>query len=998
MASSQYATVDEFVSDVRLVFTNCIQYWGERGQYSISARYLLHEVDLSVKELRFALTTGLATEAVGGKKGTKGGHHAKGAAAHAAVLKPWTPALQQHLAGSGRDTPLTPSTPITPSSSLPSTSEGAAEAGAERAVLSPTEHRKCVAIVAALKANAAHELFAPPPDIPLLYVQLSDYYTRIARPMDLSTLARRLAVFDFASSEEFRAEAALMWLNVYAYYGAGGGSSSGLADADFIIQAARRLEADFNRRWDTFEQKQRSAAPPPPPPSVSPERAPLLLPSTSNVAAAAQSASSASPVGATPSAAPAPPTRLVIKMKKADVSGVVLLQPQEPAVRVKVEVNTNSAQQPHADHAASEAGLHPPHPTSASPAKEAASTSTAEASMDGRRLLKKEAGSAPSFDSALSAPPVAGAGAPRGLRLGAGSSQAGAAQPMSSSTGSAGSRSAAPASPARPSQPPNARTAAASAAGSALSALLPAPPKRTRDPFVVKPLTPSQRLALVTDARARLTACAPPRPTLKRPRTPFGDGSATDAAAGRPALPGSEDREARPSAVRERPPRTLPSPLSPPFQRAQLRALGAASVGWRLRASASSGDERSGRTPLQRSPGEGAVVSLEIAAPTPTQLALLFSSLSAAARAELYSGLGFTAVDEAECWCRAAHALLPATAFFPYHVDAFTIDLAGSGRTPSAVPQSSFPLSLSCTLSARTGDAQVLMPATARLWEEAAVRVLARRRAQGVEGAIEGAEADGAVYGAEGVKGAASVWPRLPSRPVRASDVAHLRRLPARLAKLSAAQLGERLRDAEVDAQRLLEPSDAAWTDGTAERSALALYNDLVRAQRTRELRWEEPGLWWAHSAEWEQPSADARSAVDRSHGRGEGPRPFLRRRIGDGPPALSAAARVAPFVRVRLFCFAGLCDVRLVRGECSALLVPSPTAVDGLIAQSVLRAWEESRMRGAREQQQLMQDERQRAVHVLEEEWRGAAQQHGAADRFHGVRNHAVERDDSKC
>ena len=263
-----YSTVDEFVGDVRLVFLNCLDYWGgvAGSVYPLYAHFLLDEVDLVVKEIRFSLATGVQAEAVGGKKGGKSGHHGKGSGGHSA-LKPWTPVLQHIVALKGKEGGLqTPGTPLTPPlSSCGGGGGGRAEVPTERAVMSPREHSKCLSIVGQLKGTSAYAIFSEPPDIPSFGTVLSDYYQRIPRRMDFTSLTRRLHIFDFSTSEDFRAAAALIWQNVFSYYDGTGGSANIANWEEDIVKPAKALELDFQRRWEAFDQTT-----PTPTPSSSP--------------------------------------------------------------------------------------------------------------------------------------------------------------------------------------------------------------------------------------------------------------------------------------------------------------------------------------------------------------------------------------------------------------------------------------------------------------------------------------------------------------------------------------------------------------------------------------------------------------------------------------------------------------------------------------------------------------------------------------------------------
>ena len=269
VSSGVYRTVAEFVADLRLVFTNCIDYWTPTARYAITARYLLNEVDLRVKEMTFELNTGTqvvhaASEASGGTK-AKGGKKSGKQQKHSAVTA-WTPAMQQAAAAAamiagGTDTataattPSTPSTPLTPSPfgqtapvpvDFPTTASSSVVA-----VMSAAEHSKCSGIIHSLQADQQYGLFARPANIPEFWDVLSDYYVKVGRPNDLLTVSRRLNIRDYTTVDHFRADVALIWENAQSYYSQPSLKDT-LLDADDICRLAVNLRDDFGRRWDTY--------------------------------------------------------------------------------------------------------------------------------------------------------------------------------------------------------------------------------------------------------------------------------------------------------------------------------------------------------------------------------------------------------------------------------------------------------------------------------------------------------------------------------------------------------------------------------------------------------------------------------------------------------------------------------------------------------------------------------------------------------------------------
>ena len=286
VAGGAYRTVKEFVADLRLVFTNCIEYWTATAEYAITAQYLLNEVDLRVKEMTFELTTGTqvvhtAGDAAGGSK-AKGSKKAGKQHKNAAVAA-WTPAMQQAAAAAAvattaPPTPSTPGTPMTPSVDFPTHPQFAT-------VMSAADHSKCTALVHSLQSDPQYGLFAKPANIPEFAALLSDYYVKVRRPNDLQTVSRRLAIRDYATLDEFKADVALIWENAASYYSRPGLNEQ-LLDADDICKLALRLKEDFNRRWDTYEQTAANR--------LANKKSKAALPTVATTAAAAAAAQAAS--------------------------------------------------------------------------------------------------------------------------------------------------------------------------------------------------------------------------------------------------------------------------------------------------------------------------------------------------------------------------------------------------------------------------------------------------------------------------------------------------------------------------------------------------------------------------------------------------------------------------------------------------------------------------------------------------------------------------------
>ena len=1005
--SLSYSRVDEFVRDVRLVFTNCIAYWGPRMMYSIRARYLLDEVDLKVKEMKFALATGVQAESGVGKKGGKGAGHSKGGSALAA-LKPWAAPALQHLVavgsvvkgeGSRADTPATPSTPGTPMAFPSSSASGGGGAGVEsfeRAVMSPAEYAKCNAIISQLKASPAYALFLLPPDIP--GIPLFEYYARIPRCMDLTTLSRRLKVLDFATSDEFIADVSLIWRNVAAYYDDTGEAANFGEEAEDIRRLARQLEADFTRRWDTFDANKgagrgtghtvaTAAAP-----SASPDKSPPPSPSPAPLSVSSARSS------------PSSSTLIVLKRAPGAVQLPADAKPQPSrdtaegsGAQAPVKKEEPSAQ-PHLKTESASSGLHDGHSdtrrsTSPAPLASAPSASAlpGEGASDavkvevegtaGKRFPKKvkvkdEAPSshAPMSDvsTVSSAPAQPRTRGPSPLPPSISSTTAAstaASQKLTAAAHPARGGGAQTTSAPLP-RPDSAAGAAASSSSSSslLPQIWPAPPKAHKGKMVLKPLTPAQRMELLQEPIAKLSAQRHLPSKRKRSSAPHPTTQATR----QPSLHHHTSAPLSPLL----PPSLMPkglTPLSLPSP-----ALHPSSI-------------------------PSAIALLPSKPPCRSTGVQLPVSLPCGPSSTAYARCGFVQAAASSAWLRGSHSLVRATSFFPYHVDVFTIDLAwGEGDRAQSVA----PFSLLCSSSDRVGEyVDELMPATAAALEEAASRFLGCKRSR-LEMEAEkggkklelslGALQRIAVGDAGDASASSPAWPRLFCRPVRQADVAHLHRLPDRLLEL---QHVVEERETDDDGQRsLAEPSGPEWEDGEAQRSTLRHYAALTSDSSEEDdtstsTRWEQPGLWWTSHLRWDKDTATP------PHHSNQGDKHLLpsvemtveSRQTGvDGLSTLSASSSslsrrcrfrlrpsdsllegaprslervLVPFIRVRLFGFAGLWKVGLQWRSTVDAVAPSLLHAQQLWTASTVAVYQQQQLREAEREQQRRTEENERRL-----------------------------------
>ena len=1026
MASGAYRTVKEFVADLRLVFTNCIDYWTPTVDYAIAAQYLLNEVDLRVKEMTFELTTGATVIHAAGEAGTgskaKGGKKAAKQHKNSAVTA-WTPAMQQAAAavvtgGNNKDhattTPSTPSTPMTPSSfgsagSPPADFPTTATACTSfPSVMSNAEYSKCSSIVHSLQSDSRYGLFAKPANIPEFAALLSDYYVKVRHPNDLQTVSRRLAIRDYSTVDEFRADVALIWENALSYYNKPGLNEQ-LLDADELCKLALQLRDDFNHRWHSFEQtaanklvirKSKAAIPTlstaamagalQPSPQVKSERVAV----TDTTDSATRRLTADWPSTAT--------TATVGDSKDAAVMQVKSEGEAHPVHGFAAASIGSSITSPTASTALSAASGGEVKAAGASLAPSSSLVSHAPASslsVVGDKRVKKSPGNKsaalplpPPASNATARPasPMIAPSSPASLH------RASQSQPLANNAGtnraspphatSAASTSqftiTVPSSRRHDSSAGSSASAAASLWSSVRSDVLPPPPKaKQRGGSVIKPLTAAQRKVRVSEVSQKVAVSASrtqqfwqqhSHTTTAQPQQHVAQqAAASQHSANSRSIQTAFDRSLQ-STIDKQSFNLLPTPLLPATHSPPLVLPPAPHSA--PAASSIPSEPLHTTTAVTAAPPITTTRSCQL----PVEVPMVSST-----GLHRYTGAGFHRCGPGGfTLCRARHCLLPATIHFPYHIDSFTVELAA--LSPSALhPSSTSTVPVLCELSDRVGGCSVVLPSTARAVECSAGVALRRKRRR-----LDAATAASSLLAplspstvTAGVdRRAADSLSAFTCRlfpPLSCSDREQLKLLPSRLSEDEnstvggAARLGADVSDTVVAAMADEELSVDDAGEGishslSSHGSLAAVYAPL--SQLTAALEWHSEGFWFCREqASEKMRHAPLASVLPSSRATRSSRRRYLSCHVPSHPPLPAEFA--LPFGRLSVFCFAATMSVALPGHD---TLLASPLHVDGctLAPRSVCRAWEQLMVTEQRNKQQQISEQLRNAIVDAERSW----------------------------
>ncbi|KAF0488722.1 Bromodomain-containing protein [Gigaspora margarita] len=216
-----YESVNAFISDVRLVFSNCIIYNGAGHQFSAYAKELDNLFTQQLMKM-----PGVKEEipqkpvAEPSSKGTK-------------TCKPVveSPAAKPTIS----DVKRPKRTIKAPAKDLPDV-----PAARRKKIKKNTDVAFCREVVRELRKKI-HWHYAYPFYEPVDAAKLGvpDYYRIITRPMDLSTINTKLENDHYVNADEFEADIRLMFQNCYTYNGPGSD----------VYNMGKELEKVFDRKW-----------------------------------------------------------------------------------------------------------------------------------------------------------------------------------------------------------------------------------------------------------------------------------------------------------------------------------------------------------------------------------------------------------------------------------------------------------------------------------------------------------------------------------------------------------------------------------------------------------------------------------------------------------------------------------------------------------------------------------------------------------------------------
>ncbi|RIB15774.1 Bromodomain-containing protein [Gigaspora rosea] len=216
-----YESVNAFISDVRLVFSNCIIYNGAGHQFSAYAKELDNLFTQQLMKM-----PGVKEEippkpvAEPSSKGTK-------------TCKPVveSPAAKPAIS----DVKRPKRTIKAPAKDLPDV-----PAARRKKIKKNTDVAFCREVIRELRKKI-HWHYAYPFYEPVDAAKLGvpDYYRIITRPMDLSTINTKLENDHYVNADEFEADIRLMFQNCYTYNGPGSD----------VYNMGKELEKVFDRKW-----------------------------------------------------------------------------------------------------------------------------------------------------------------------------------------------------------------------------------------------------------------------------------------------------------------------------------------------------------------------------------------------------------------------------------------------------------------------------------------------------------------------------------------------------------------------------------------------------------------------------------------------------------------------------------------------------------------------------------------------------------------------------
>ncbi|KAI9300002.1 Bromodomain-containing protein [Cunninghamella echinulata] len=234
-----YHTVDDFIMDVRLIFSNCYKYNGPEATVSLLCQNVESAFEKGLRQM--PPSKELSPPLTGSPRSVDG---------YKRKSTTTTPTMNHFRLGSEEVRPKREIHPP-PSKDYPETLTKKRNPYAQS-----TEMKFCIQTLKELKKSKYSHFnypFLQPVDPVAL--NIPDYPLIIKEPMDLSTIEHKLNEGLYVNADEFEKDIRLTFSNCYVY------NSSTLP----VYQMAKSLEHVFNEKW-----KQKPLLPsPPPPPSTS---------------------------------------------------------------------------------------------------------------------------------------------------------------------------------------------------------------------------------------------------------------------------------------------------------------------------------------------------------------------------------------------------------------------------------------------------------------------------------------------------------------------------------------------------------------------------------------------------------------------------------------------------------------------------------------------------------------------------------------------------------
>jgi bromodomain-containing factor 1 len=220
--NSEYTTVDEFVSDVRLVFNNCFKYNGPEAMISVLCQNVESAFEKGLRQMPAS-------------------HPSTPPHQHAVKKEP-SPPLSQHSSPPPQQEyfakPISEDTGR-PKREIHCPSKDYPETYTTRHV-QDTSMRFCTTALRELKkAKYRHLAYAFLQPVDPVALNIPDYFSIVKRPMDISTIENKLMNNAYKSPDEFEADVTLMFDNCYLY------NPPSLP----VYSMAKELQSVFKNKW-----------------------------------------------------------------------------------------------------------------------------------------------------------------------------------------------------------------------------------------------------------------------------------------------------------------------------------------------------------------------------------------------------------------------------------------------------------------------------------------------------------------------------------------------------------------------------------------------------------------------------------------------------------------------------------------------------------------------------------------------------------------------------